>query len=415
MTLSQELQWRGFVQDSTFGELKELDKKTWTFYIGFDASAPSQTIGNLASIMACRVFLRRGHKAVILAGGATSLIGDPGGKDKERSLQDEQTVATNVANARAQLEAILGDYKFELVNNLDWLGKLNVIPYLRDIGKHFSMSSLIQRDYIAQRLGEDGGGISYTEFSYTLLQGIDYLHLFDNYGCRLQLGGSDQWGNCLSGVELIRRTRGQTAHALTLPLIIDKSTGKKFGKSETGAVWLDPQATSPYNFYQFWLSSSDGGVIDYLKVFTDLDKPTIETLAKDHQAKPAKRAAQKRLAAEVTKLVHGNQALEIAEAVTEFVFGHQQTLTATIKETILAELPVYQVADLDCLDLSQALVELTLADSKSQAKQLLASGAIRSRSGQQLSGGDNLKRYLEEDLMILRRAKNQLAVLRVSH
>ena len=413
MTLSEELQWRGLVQDSTFDQLNQLDKKSWTFYIGFDASAPSQTIGNLAGIMACRVLLRHGHRAIILAGGATSLIGDPGGQDKERILQDEQTIATNVANAQAQLETILAGHKFELVNNLDWIGELRLIPYLRDIGKHFSMTPLIQRDYIAQRLGKDGSGISYTEFSYTLLQGLDYLHLFDNYGCRLQLGGSDQWGNCLSGVELIRRARGQQAHALTLPLIIDKSTGKKFGKSEAGAVWLDPQATSPYNFYQFWLSSSDESVIDYLKVFTDLDKPTIEALAKEHQIAPAERVAQKRLAAEVTKLVHSSPALETAEAVTEFVFGQQQSLTATIKETVLAELPAYQVADLDGLDFSQALVELTLAESKARAKQLLASGAIRSRSGDQLSDNTQLEPYLEENLIILRRGKNQLAVLRV--
>ena len=413
MTLSEELQWRGFVQDSTFKDLSELDKQTWTFYIGFDASAPSQTIGNLASIMACRVFLRHGHQAIILAGGATSLIGDPGGKDKERVLQDEQTIAANVDKARTQLEFILQDHEFKLVNNLDWLGQMKVIPYLRDIGKHFSMTPLVQRDYVAQRLGEQGAGMSYTEFSYTLLQGLDYLHLFDNYGCRLQVGGSDQWGNCLSGVELIRRARGQAVQALTLPLIIDKSTGRKFGKSEAGAVWLDPQATSPYNFYQFWFNSGDESVADYLKIFTDLDKPALETIVQEQQVKPSQRVAQKRLAAEVTKLVHGGQALATAAAVTAFVFGEAQALTASVKETVLSELPTHRLSDLKTVDLSQALVELNLASSKSQAKQLLESGAIRSRSGEKLTTETDLSSYLEEDLVILRRGKNRLGVIQI--
>ncbi|MEK7153917.1 MAG: tyrosine--tRNA ligase, partial [Patescibacteria group bacterium] len=255
MTLSEELEWRGFVNQSTFADLKELDTKKWAFYHGFDASAPSQAVGNLAAMMFDKVFMRHGHKAVILAGGATSLIGDPGGKDSERPMQTEQTISFNVHKAEEQLNRIFSGHDFKLVNNLDWTKDLKVIDFLRNIGKHFSMTPLVQRDYIAKRIGEDGAGISYSEFSYTLLQGMDYLHLYDEFGVTLQLGGSDQWGNCLSGVELVRKARGAEAHVITLPLIMNKATGKKFGKSEEGAVWLDPERTSPTQFYQFWINT----------------------------------------------------------------------------------------------------------------------------------------------------------------
>src|SRR5256885_1019829 len=281
MTLSEELQWRGFVNQTTFADLKRLDDGHWTFYHGFDASADSQTVGNLAAMMFDKVFMRHGHQAIILAGGATSLIGDPGGKDSERPLQSEETIARNVAHAEEQLKKIFAGHEFSLVNNLDWTKNLTVIDFLRDIGKHFSMTPLVQRDYIAKRLGEGGSGISYTEFSYTLLQGMDYLHLFDKYGVTLQLGGSDQWGNCLSGVELVRKVRGAEAHVITLPLIINKSTGKKFGKSEAGAIWLDAEKTAPYQFYQFWLNADDESAERYLKIFTELDKPKIEQVMRD--------------------------------------------------------------------------------------------------------------------------------------
>ena len=415
MKLSEELQWRGLVQDHTFKKLEQLDNHKLTFYIGFDASTSSQTIGNLAPLMTCRVLLRHGYKAIILAGGATSLIGDPGGKDKERQLQSEETIASNVNNAKKQISSILKGYQFELVNNLDWLGKLTLIPYLRDIGKHFSMTPLIQRDYIAQRLGEDGAGISYTEFSYTLLQGIDYLHLFDNYDCRLQLGGSDQWGNCLSGVDLIRRARSQEAHVITLPLIIDKTTGRKFGKTEAGAVWLDPTQTSPYSFYQFWFNSGDEAVEDYLKLFTDLDKPAVDKLMTEHRHDASQRQAQKQLAGLVTELVHGQQARLSVEALSDLVFGKGQVeITSAVKDMILTELPNVKVQQLDRLDLAQTLVELGLASSKSQARQFLADGAIRTADGQAIDLETNLADYSKNGLIIVKRGKNQLAVIQSS-
>jgi tyrosyl-tRNA synthetase len=376
MTLSEELAWRGFINQTTFSDLAQLDSKNWVFYHGFDASAPSQTVGNLAAMMLDRLFMRHGHQAIILAGGATSLIGDPGGKDAERPLQDEQTIADNVELAKQQLERVFRGYDFTLVNNLDWTRDMTVIDFLRNIGKHFSMTPLVQRDYIANRIGEGGAGISYTEFSYTLLQGMDFLHLYDNYGVTLQLGGSDQWGNCLSGVDLIRRARGAEAHVITLPLIINKATGKKFGKSEDGAVWLDPERTTPTAFYQFWMNADDEGVEDYLKVFTELDRGEIERIMEAHQTNRAARVAQSHLAREVTKLVHGDEAMQFAEIVTDYLVGKKPIGDAdeAVLVEIRRELPSLQVVAASRVD--EALVSTNLASSLTEARRLLSERAI---------------------------------------
>jgi tyrosyl-tRNA synthetase len=374
MSLSEELQWRGFVNQTTFSDLKKLDEGPRTFYHGFDASADSQTIGNLAAMMFDMVFMRHGYKAILLAGGATSLVGDPGGKDSERPTQSVETIEHNVARAKQQLEAIFRDQPFTLVNNLDWTKDMKVLDFLRDIGKHFNMSSLIQRDYIAQRLGDSGSGISYTEFSYTLLQGMDYLHLFDNYGVTLQLGGSDQWGNCLSGVELIRKARGETVDVMTLPLIINKATGKKFGKSEGGAVWLDAEKTSVYQFYQFWLNADDEGVIDYLKTFTTLGKSEIDQIAAEQQSDPGARVAQKRLAHEVTEIVHGAERTAGVERVTSVLFGSTdvQELADDEVEMLAGEIPTFAPGK----TLIELLVESGNATSNGDARRLLESGAV---------------------------------------
>lgn len=376
MKLSEELIWRGFVQQSTFENLNDLDNQTWTFYHGFDASADSQAVGNLAAMMLDKAFMRHGHKAILLAGGATSLIGDPGGKDKERDLQDEATITANVEKAKRQLEQVFSGHDFTLVNNMDWIKDMSVLSFLRDIGKHYSMTTLVQRDYIAKRIGEGGGGISYTEFSYTLLQGLDYLHLFDNYDCRLQLGGSDQWGNCLSGVDLIRRARGAETHVITLPLIINKATGRKFGKSEEGAVWLDAEKTSPTQFFQFWLNIDDVGVESYLKVYTELDKPEIDAIIAQHQTAPQERYAQLRLAQEVTRIVHGEETRNLAEAVTGYITGKAsiQEADAAQLDAIRKELPSAQVsAEATVLD---ALAASGLASSKTEARRLLEGGSV---------------------------------------
>ncbi|HTH71831.1 MAG TPA: tyrosine--tRNA ligase [Candidatus Pristimantibacillus sp.] len=403
MTLSEELQWRGFVNQTTFADLKELDNKQWTFYHGFDASAPSQTVGNLAGMMFDKVFMRHGHKAIILAGGATSLIGDPGGKDSERQLQDEQTIGANVARAEDQLKQIFRGFEFTMVNNLDWTRDMKVLDFLRDIGKHFSMTPLVQRDYIAKRLGEGGAGISYTEFSYTLLQGMDFLHLYDTMGATLQLGGADQWGNCLSGVDLIRRTRGVEAHVMTLPLIINKATGKKFGKSEEGAIWLDPERTSPYKFYQFWLNTDDDSAEDYLKVFTELEKGKIEQVMRDFNQNRNSRVAQKTLAFEVTKLVHGEEQahrqVHIADAIAA------QSLSALGDEelaTLRQEMPAAKAAPGDSV--AHLLQTVGLASSLTEARRLVAENAVS------INGQKSQNESLDEDdfqngRLLIRRGK----------
>jgi tyrosyl-tRNA synthetase len=406
MTLSEELSWRGFVQDSTFANLAELDQKKWTFYHGFDASADSQTVGNLAAMMLDKVFLRYGHDAILLAGGATSLIGDPGGKDKERPMQDEKTIAKNVAHAEEQLKKILAGHKFTLVNNLDWTKDVKLLPFLRDIGKHFSMTPLVQRDYIAQRIGENGTGISYAEFSYTLLQGFDYLHLFDKYGATLQLGGSDQWGNCLSGVDLIRKVRGSDAHVITLPLIINKATGKKFGKSEEGAIWLDESKTSVFKFYQFWLNADDEGVESYLKIFTELDKPNIDLVMAEFYANRSLRMAQRVLAYEVTKLVHGQKRADEVVKTTKVLFGEGDFLELGKNEMhiLKQELPVVKVQN----DMPTVIVSAGLASSKSEARNFLVSGAI-SVNGQK-AGPHNLDLFVKGN-NLLKRGKNSFAIV----
>jgi tyrosyl-tRNA synthetase len=382
MTLSEELQWRGFVNQTTFSDIKELDKKKRTFYLGFDASAPSQTVGNLAVMMVAHTFLRHGYKGIILAGGATSLIGDPGGKDAERVLQSEETIAQNVANAENQLKRIFAGQKVEFVNNLDWTRETSVIHFLRDIGKHFSMTQLLQRDYISQRIGEGGSGISYTEFSYTLLQGMDYLHLHKTKGATLQLAGSDQWGNSISGVDLIRKVEGAEVDVWTAPLVINKASGKKFGKSEEGAVWLDEGMTSAYKFYQFWLNSDDQGVIDYLKIYALLPKEKVEELEEITREHPESREAQKALAFESTKLVHGEQRAESVRRVTEVLFGGRSfaDLNTGDLNALAAEIPTVG-RDKSLVDV---LKEAKVVKSNSEARRMIQAGAV-SVSGEKVT------------------------------
>lgn len=414
MTLSEELEWRGFINQTTFEDLTQLDKQKWTFYHGFDASADSQTVGNLAAMMLDKCFMRHGHKAILLAGGATSLIGDPGGKDSERQLQSEETIAKNVKNAEKQLQTIFNGHEFTLVNNLDWTKNLTVLEFLREYGKHFSMTQLVQRDYIAQRIGIGGAGISYAEFSYTILQGIDYLHLLKAFGCTLQLGGSDQWGNCLSGVELIRRVTGNEAHIITLPLIINKATGKKFGKSEEGAVWLDENKTNVYKFYQFWLNADDEGVEGYLKIFTELAKHQVDTIIAEFRQNPGGRLAQKTLAYEVTKLVHGTDRADSVKRITEVLFGGRdyKELTAADFAELGRELGLYEAKT--NVDLAGALVDAGLATSKTEGRRFLENNAIYINGSQiplnktTLEASDTINGYI-----VLRRGKNAQVIIKL--
>lgn len=374
MKLSEELAWRGFVQDTTIADLNYLDEKKLTFYHGFDASADSQTVGNLAAMMLDKLFIKHGHKAVLLAGGATSLIGDPGGKDKERPLQDEKTVAGNIKNAEKQLNRIIGEGNFTPVNNLQWFKEMRLLDFLRDTGKHFSMTPLVQRDYIAKRIGEGGSGITYTEFSYTLLQGYDFLKLHKDHGVTLQLAGSDQWGNSLSGVDLVRRVEGKEVHVITMPLVINKSTGIKFGKSEEGAIWLDAEKTSPYKFYQFWLNVDDQGVEDYLKIYTELNKAEIDKIMTEFSKDKSSRVAQKRLAEEVTKIVHGKETFSNVRDVSEVLFGKLKFSELSLEAIgLLAK----ELKVINADNLTSALLESNIASSNSEIARLLESGAIQ--------------------------------------
>ncbi len=413
LTLAEELKWRGFVNQTTLENLTLLDARKWTFYHGYDASADSLTIGNLAALMLDKCFIRHGHKAFILAGGATSLIGDPGGKDSERSMQPEEVIHANVAKVRHQMEKLLGK-SVTFVNNLDWYRNMNVLDFMRDIGKHFSMTPLVQRDYIAKRMGENGSGISYTEFSYTLLQGYDFLHLHQKHGVNLQLAGSDQWGNSISGVDLVRKVTGKETHIFTLPLVVDKTTGKKFGKSEAGAIWLDPNKTSVYQFYQFWLNTDDNGVIDYLKIFTELDKAAIVKIIDEFEKDKAGRLAQKTLAYEVTRLVHGKERADSAKRVTEILFGggDYKRLTKQDMEILSSEFkPVLAGSD---WPLVATVVEAGLASSLTEAKRFKESGGIYINGNQVVEDKTQLSKIdLIHGYVILRRGKNSMALIKL--
>jgi len=414
MTLSEELQWRGFLNQTTFDDIKKLDQEKRTFYMGFDASADSQTVGNLAAMMFIWTFIRHGYDPIILTGGSTSLVGDPGGKNEERLLQSEETIAHNTDCARKQLEKVFSGQQFRMVNNLDWTRDVKLLPFLRDIGKNFSITNMLQRDFVSERIGEGGSGLSFAEFSYTLLQGYDYLHLFDEFGCTLQLGGSDQWGNCLSGVELVRKARGQEVNVVTLNLIIDKSTGRKFGKSEGGAVWLDETKTTVFQFYQFWLNTGDVDAIDYLKTFTLLEKAEIEELTEETQTNAASRPAQKRLAFEVTKIVHGQERAGSVKRLSEALFGTEgyDTLNTEDLTQLESELITEQVVIGG--GIVDFLVKTKLADSKTIARRFLNDSAIYINGSQMPL--DQLE-FTKHDFIgghsVVRRGKNTIALAKL--
>lgn len=374
MSLSEELTWRGFVNQMTYPDIKELDKGPISFYWGVDPSADSMTIGNLAAAMMVRHFINAGHKAFLLVGGATGMIGDPDGKKDERHLKTLDEIAKNKAAIAEQYKTVFAGQSFEIVDNYDWFKDMNYLTFLREVGKHVPMSQMLGRDFIKARLGEGGEGISYAEFSYALIQGYDFLDLYRNHGVTLQLCGADQWGNSIAGVDLIRRIEGGEANVYSTPLIINKATGKKFGKSEDGAVWLDPNKTSVYKFYQFWLNADDEGVVDYAKVYTLLNREEIEAMAEQVATNPGARQAQKTLAREVTRIVHGDERTASVEKVTAVLFGGEsfESLSDNELDMLAAEIPTASTGT----SLIEILVDTENAKSNGDARRLIDGGAI---------------------------------------
>ena len=372
-TLAHELSWRGFVNQSTFASTEDINTPR-TLYWGVDPSADSMQIGNLAAAMMIRHFIDHGHKVILLVGGATGMIGDPDGKKQERDLKTLDEIARNKAAIAEQYKTIFAGKEFEIVDNYDWFSSLNYLDFLRNVGKHVSMTQMLDREFVKSRIGEGGQGISYAEFSYSLIQGYDFLHLYREKGATLQLGGADQWGNMIAGVQLIRRLEAGEAHVFSTPLVVNKQTGIKFGKSEGGAVWLDPNKTSPYKFYQFWLNVDDETSEDLIKIYTLLDKDTVESLIEQHRANPSSRILQKMLAKEVTELVHGSERLESVMRVTDVLFGRAEfeSLTDADVGVLASEIPVASRG----ITIFEALVSSGAVSSNGEAKRLLASGAI---------------------------------------
>lgn len=404
MTLSEELQWRGFVNQTTYEDISEIDKEPITFYFGVDPSADSMQIGNLGAAMMVRHFINHGHKAILLVGGATGMIGDPDGKKDERNLKTIEEINNNKAKIAEQYRRVFAGAEFEIVDNYDWFKDINYLSFLRDVGKHVPLSQMLGRDFVQARIGEDGSGISYAEFSYSLIQGYDFLHLYREKGATLQLAGADQWGNSITGVQMIRRLENADAHVWTAPLIINKATGKKFGKTEGGAVWLDANKTSVYAFYQFWLNVDDEGAGDYLKVYTLLDKEVVNDLLRRQQDNPGARDIQKTLAYEVTKLVHGEQAANNARAVTNVLFGGSNIseLDESAIDLLANEIPVAEAHD----SLIDALVNAAVVASKGEARRLMQGGAI-SVNGEKISKDQSI-----QGLSLVKKGKNSFLLIR---
>ncbi len=401
MKLSEELQWRGFWNQTTFTDDKLIDSENFTLYLGTDPSADSLHVGHLAVYMMVRHFLERGHKVFLLVGGGTGMIGDMRDTE-ERSLLPYEEIEHNKQALKSQVSRIFAGRDFTLVDNADWLADLELLPFLRDIGKNFNMADLVSREFFKARIN-NGKGLSFAEFTYTLLQGYDFWHLFNQYGVNLQIGGSDQWGNLLSGVDLIRKKENAEVYAMTAPLLINKSTGRKFGKSEGGAVWLDENKTSVYKFYQFWLNVDDESAIEYMKIFTMLDRDTIEAIAENHAVNPGARSAQKVLAREVTDIVHGSARRESVERVNEVLFGGGdfEKLSDDDLGALAEEIPCVDAG----VDVIEALVESGAVGSNGEAKRLLKSGAI-SLNGEKLA-----ENKVVNDTSLLKKGKNTFVLI----
>lgn len=373
MKLSEELIWRGFQAENTFDQISDLDRTTHKFYWGTDPSADSLHIGHLAALMMCACFIRHGYEPYLLVGGATGQIGDPK-ETSERDLKPLDEIEHNKKALNQQIRRIIKADNLQMLDNYDWFKSINFLHFLREVGKVFSMTQLLDRQFVQARIGAGASGISYAEFSYTLIQGYDFLHLYRTYGIDLQLCGADQFGNCASGIHLIKRLENARADSYSCPLIIDRVTGRKFGKSEGNAVWLDSEKTSVFDFYQFWLNQPDEAVSDYLKYFTLIMPAEHEDLMQRHLADPSQRLAQKYLAKAATEITHGvDQAASVIK-ITDLLFGKSQLQDLSPDDLLLLEHTIPTIkTDIGLVD---ALVATNLAPSKSAARKLIESNSI---------------------------------------
>ena len=404
MKLSEELQWRGFYAENTLEDITDLDKAPRNFYWGTDPSADSLHIGHLAALMMCACFVRHGYTPYYLVGGATGQIGDP--KDTvERDLKGLDEIAKNkVALAKQIVKVTHSPEDTKILDNYDWFSEVKFLPFLREIGKAFSMTQLLDRQFVQNRIGEGGSGISYAEFSYTLIQGYDFLHLFRTHNVDLQLCGADQYGNCTSGIHLIKRLENAKADAYSCPLIIDKVTGRKFGKSEGNAVWLDPEKTSVFDFYQFWLNQSDDDLDRFFKMYTLVTPEELEQILAKHNEDPSARYGQKELGRRITAVVHGEEAANSAAKLSEFLFAKEQDfaqLDANDRKLLAESFPNAQPGQL--VDI---LVESGLASSKGEARKFISGNAV-SVNGQKAT----------EDITVssdtlIKRGKNKFAYVK---
>jgi tyrosyl-tRNA synthetase len=419
-----ELTWRGLIQQTTDDQNlpRLLMERPRTLYVGFDPTADSLHVGHLVALMVLRRFQQAGHRPIALVGGATGMIGDPSGKSEERNLLSVEVLRANVAGMAGQLRRFLdfdcGANSALLVNNYDWMGRFGYLEFLRDVGKHFPVNVMLAKDSVRARLERSDAGLSYTEFSYMLLQAYDFVNLNAEYDCELQAGGSDQWGNITAGIDLARRMRGVQLYGVTCPLLT-KSDGTKMGKTESGALWLSPEKTSPYKFYQYWINLDDSDVGTCLRFFTDLGQEEICRIEAQHAASPGERNAQRRLATELTRLVHGDDGLETAERATEIFFGaeisrlNDQQLAGIFADVPSKELPRDRLAG-EGVPLIDALFEAGLAKNKSEARRIVSQGGayVNNRRVEGIDSRVGIQDLASETIVVLRAGKKNYALLR---
>ncbi|MHB8901928.1 MAG: tyrosine--tRNA ligase [Thermoguttaceae bacterium] len=420
----EELTWRRLINQTTDDTNlpKWLGEKPRTLYAGFDPTADSLHVGHLMALMILRRFQKAGHRPIAVVGGATGMIGDPSGKSEERKLLSVETLKANERGMEKQLRRFLdfeaGEQSALLVNNYDWMGRFGYLEFLRDIGKHFPVNVMLTKDSVKNRLDRDDAGLSYTEFSYMLVQAYDFAHLNAAYNCEIQVGGSDQWGNITAGIDLARRMRGVQLHGMTCPLLT-KSDGTKMGKTESGALWLDPQKTSPYHFYQYWINLDDADIDKCLRFFTDLNEERIEAVVADHRVAPEKRQGQRTLATELTRLVHGDAGLTAAQKATDIFFGAEISqlddgqLTAIFADVPSKQLPRERLGG-EGLAIVDALVESGLAKSKTDARRTIEQGGayVNNRRIDSIEARLAAEHLASQSVMVLRSGKKRYALLR---